>query len=152
MNSFKASRLIEAPPEAVWSVLDDVGSIAEWNPCVKQSHRTSPEATGLGATRHCDLGKAGSLDEEIVAYHPKEAITFRITRSNMPFARADIHFTLTPEEDGTRVTVNPIYRMKFGPLGWLMDVLMVRRIYRRGMEQLLEGWHAEQPLEVVAAG
>ena len=46
--------------------------------------------TGLGAQRHCDLGKGNHLEEDVVKFEPLQAITFRITKSNMPFARADI--------------------------------------------------------------
>ena len=39
----------------------------------------------------------------------------------------------------TRVTVAPDYRLKFGPIGMLMDVVLVRRAYRNGMRALLRG-------------
>jgi hypothetical protein len=38
-----------------------------------------------------------------------------------------------------RLAVSPVYSLKFGPLGALMDRLMVRRSYAKGMEDLLIG-------------
>ena len=41
--------------------------------------------------------------------------------------------------EGTLVTVTPDYALKYGPIGWLMDFLVVRRQYKKGMEELLGG-------------
>ena len=139
MATFTSEARIQAPAEAVWDVLADIGAIHTWNPGVQDSHVTSESGEGVGASRHCDLGGKSYLNEDVVEWSPNEAITFRIVSSNMPFARADIAFCLHPDGGGTRVTVSPDYAMKFGPLGWMMDALMVRRMYRKGMAQLLDG-------------
>ena len=39
----------------------------------------------------------------------------------------------------TGVTVAPDYRLKFGPIGVLMAVGLVRRAHRNGMRALLRG-------------
>ena len=139
MATFTAETRIAAPPEAVWDVLADIGAIHTWNPGVVDSRVTSQSGEGVGASRHCDLGGKNYLDEDVVEWSPNEGITFRIVGSNMPFDRADIAFRLHPDGSGTRVTVSPDYAMKFGPLGKLMDALMVRRMYRKGMGELLDG-------------
>ena len=59
MNTFIVTQRIAAPVEMVWAALADIGSIADWNPGVVASHTTSDQAEGLGATRYCDLGRAG---------------------------------------------------------------------------------------------
>jgi hypothetical protein len=110
-----------------------------WNPGVQESHLTSDLDSCLGATRHCDLGGRNYLDEEVVEFVSGEALTMRITNTNLPFQHADIRFRLEPEGKATRVSVSPEYRMKFGPLGGLMDRVMVRRTYQKGMRSLLRG-------------
>ncbi len=142
MATFTAEVRIDAPVEVVWDVLADIGAIDAWNPGVVESHVTSEAADGVGACRRCDLGGKTYFDEEVVEWAPNEVITFRIVASTMPFARADAPFRLQRDGDGARVTVSPDYDMKYGPVGWLMDALMVRRMYLKGVGQLLEGLRA----------
>lgn len=139
MTTFTTSTAIAAPRDLVWAALADIGSISAWNPGVLDSHTTSEEPTGLGASRHCDLGGRNYLDEQVVRFEDGEAITMRVIDSNLPFEHADIHFTLGSNGDATTVTVAPEYRLKFGPVGRLMDRLVVRKTYEKGMTAMLEG-------------
>ncbi|MDX1531436.1 MAG: SRPBCC family protein [Rhodothermales bacterium] len=142
MGTFRESILIEAPREAVWAALADIGEIHRWNPGVHDSRRTSEQAEGVGATRYCDLGGRNYLDEEVVAWDPPERLTMRVVETNLPFDHADIHFTLREGAGGTVVAVSPEYALKYGPVGALLDRLWVRQQYRRGMEALLSGLKA----------
>ena len=138
MSSFTKDIVIAAPVEAVGSVLGDIGTIADWNPGVRKSYLVGDD-TGLGSRRRCELGAKMYLDEEVVEWEALRRLTMRITATNLPFKTADIRFTLDPVDGGTRVAVSPVYSLKFGPLGALMDRLMVRRSYAKGMEDLLIG-------------
>ena len=57
----------------------DIGAIGAWNPGVQESHTTSDETSGLGATRFCDLGGKNYLDEQVVEYENCKKITMRVT-------------------------------------------------------------------------
>lgn len=151
MANFTTTTLINAPREAVWSALADIGSISIWNPGVTASHTTSDATSGLGATRHCDLGGRGYLEEEIVEFDEGHVITMRIADSNMPMEHADVRFVLESEAEGTRVIVSPEYRVKFGPLGVLMDRVMVRRMFQEAMDSLLHGLKRHVESEVTAS-
>lgn len=139
MTTFAESVTIDVPVAQVWAVLADVGSIADWNPGVKESRSISDSSTGLGAERYCGLGGKTYLKESVVAFEDCQALTMRIDETNLPFKSADVRFTLVPEGSGTRVTVSPIYELKYGPLGQAMDKLMVAKKYRAGMVGLLDG-------------
>ncbi len=106
---------------------------------MKHSHLTTDRATGIGAARHCDLGGRNYLDEQVVEWEEGGALTMRIVGTNLPFARADIRFVLEARNGTTVVTVTPDYRLKYGVLGSLLDVIYVRRTYRKGMDALLQG-------------
>ena len=41
MSTFTVSRTIQAPRTQVWSILADIGAIAEWNPGVVEPHLSS---------------------------------------------------------------------------------------------------------------
>ncbi len=139
MGTFTTSITINAPVADVWTALAAVGDIYLWNPGVRASHTTSEQTDGLGSTRYCDLGGGNFLDEQVVHWQPKEALTMRVTGTNLPFSKVDIRFTLAPENDSTAVTVSPIYQLKYGPLGSLLDRVYVRNSYRKGMDALLAG-------------
>ena len=62
--------------------------------------------------------------------------------SNLPFETADIRFTLHPENGSTIVKVSPLYQLKYGVMGELLDRVYVRNSYKRGMESLLAGLKA----------
>ena len=143
MASFETEIQINAPAEKVWNALADIGNIYRWNPGVEKSHVTTDQATGVGAERHCDIGGKNYLDEEVVEWEESKRLTMRIIGTNMPFKTADIRFTLHSEKDDSIVvTVSPEYTLKFGPIGRMLDLLLVRRAYRKGMDELLKGLKA----------
>ncbi|UCC53933.1 MAG: SRPBCC family protein [Anaerolineaceae bacterium] len=150
MGSFATETKIEAPVNEVWQALGEIGDIYRWNPGVQASHTTSEQKAGLGATRFCDLGGKNYLDEEVVTWQPNEKLTMRITGTNLPFATADIRFTLRPEGDATMVTVSPLYKLKYGVMGELLDRVYVRNSYQKGMEALLAGLKAHVEEEAKA--
>jgi len=138
MTTFTETIKIAAPIADVWTILADVGSIADWNPGLIGSHATN-EITGLGATRFCDIDGRQNLDEEVVLFNPERAITFRIARSTLPFRTADIRFILEPDGETSTVTVSPSYCLKYGLVGHLLDKAFVARAYKQGMRGLLAG-------------
>jgi uncharacterized protein YndB with AHSA1/START domain len=138
MSTFIETIEIHASAERVWDTLADVGTIADWNPSLLGSHATN-EANGLGATRYCDIDGKQDLDEEVVRFEPMRAITFRITRSTLPFRSADIRFTLKKQAETTIVSVSPIYELKYGFVGRVLDRAFVSATYKRGMRDLLKG-------------
>ena len=139
MNSFATDITINAPIEKVWETLADIGTIYKWNPGVIDSYTTSEGEIGLGSTRYCDLGGKNFLDEQVVTFSQNEAITMRITGTNMPFETADIRFTLKEQNKGTHVTVSPEYKLKYGLVGRMLDKAFVARTYEKGMGNLLAG-------------
>lgn len=147
MGEFEVDAVILAPIATVWKRLADIGNINEWNPGVRDSYVTSVSEIpmGEGATRHCDIGlKTDYVDEEVVTFIPEQAITFRITGTSVPIAKGDIRFTLSKEKaNRTKVTCSPLYKLKYGCVGEMLDLLMVKRQYRSGMKDLLSGLKAD---------
>ncbi len=139
MAYFTIDVTIYAPVEDVWQVLGDIGRIADWNPGIRESYATSEVNSGLGATRFCDLGDKNYLNNEVVQWEDCRKLTMRIVDSNLPFKRADIHFTLQGENGHTQVAVSPEYELKYGVLGSLMDRFYVCQTYEKGMKNLLQG-------------
>ncbi len=151
MARFTEEIRIDAPQARVWEVLADLGSIYKWNPGVSRSYSTSDDARGNGATRHCDLyGRKAYLEERAFDWREGEGYTIDIYETNLPIRRNTVQFSVDAHGDSTIVRVTPDYALKFGPLGWLLDQLLVRRQLKRGMADLLAGlkYHVETGEEV----
>jgi len=138
MHEFIVQEIINASVPQVWKALADIGNIYQWNPGVKKSHITN-NTIGLGGSRHCDLGGKNYLDEDVVKWEENKYLTMRITETNMPFKNADINFSLEAKDNGTQVSVQPVYELKFGPIGRFMNFVYVHGFYQKGMKSLLAG-------------
>lgn len=143
MSTFLVTTTVNAPVADVWAALGDIGGIHKWNPGVRASHTTSEIDSGLGATRYCDLGGKNYLDEEVVLWDPERSLTMRVTDTNLPFKSVDIRFTLEAiGDEATVVTCSPLYAVKYGPIGRVLDRFYLNSTYRKGMENLLAGLKA----------
>lgn len=134
---------INAPKEKVWDVLADFGGIQVFNPTVPKSYTTNGQNSGVGAQRHCDLSQAGaSLEERITEWVDGEKMVIEIyeTKKTPPFKRA--FATISVHESGPNATTvrgTLDYTIKFGPLGALMDVVMVKSQFGKAWGGLFAG-------------
>jgi hypothetical protein len=138
MATFTEMTCIDAPIHKVWARLADHGVISDWNPGLKSSHPTN-NVHGLGASRHCIVDSRHSLDETIVHFEPDTALTFRMTKTTLPFLSADVRFRLTTVDGQTEVYASPMYLLKYGIAGQLLNGLWLAGSYRRTVRNLLSG-------------
>ncbi len=146
MAHFSTQIRINATTEKVWEVLADFGGIYRWNPGVRHSYSTSEINQGLLATRRCELLKGDDyLDEQILEWRDGESFKVEISETNLPFHRSVVEFSIEADGNGTLVTVAPDYALKYGLLGRLLNQIVVRRKFKKGMEDLLTGlkYHIE---------
>ena len=128
---------IDAPRSAVWSVVSDLEGAAGWNPTIVEAH--CPEsASGLGARRTCRLKPSGVIDETVTDWRVGERIEMLIGQSGgVRSARMAIEL----QDDGasTSVIATTDYQPAFGPLGLVMDRLVLYRSMRQMMDRSLAG-------------
>jgi len=142
MTKLSYETRIEAPVDRVWDVLADFGGTWRWNPNVTESHSTSEANSGLGAERHCDLAFAGAkVEERIVDWHDGRSYDVEIVDGSRtpPMNKPIAHFEVEADGDTTIVRASMQYEMKYGPLGWAMDRIMVRRKFGPLFGQILAG-------------
>jgi len=141
MSVVNASREVEAPVSRVWATLADFGGIHRFNASVDRSpinEGTPP--SGVGSERTCHLYDGNRIQERVVESVEEEKISIEIFETSMPLKSGLGVFTLVPTANGsTRVTVSMSYVVKYGPVGKLMDVLMVKRMLGSAMSRLLAG-------------
>ena len=138
MRSIKVSKRIPSPPAKVWAVLADFPNIATWNTGVAKSFATSDSTGGVGAQRHCDLAPFGELEETVKEWDDTRRMVISIdSTKKLPIAHGEVTFVLSPADDATEVSVNYVYKPKFGLLGQIMGSLALDRQLMKGFKGFL---------------
>lgn len=130
---------IDATPEKVWSVLASLDALAEYDPGVSKVEIVSVTRQGLGAERRCDLRPGGWFKERVTDWRPNEALSFELYACTLPLRRLRHSYRLTSEGGATLVRQRMEYELKLGPLGKLIDALLVRRKWTAGIKGFLAG-------------
>ena len=115
------------PPERVWALLSDLEAVQRYNPTVRAAAVQGTRRTGVGAERSCDLVPKGRVVERVTHWEDGRAVGIEVAESDWP-----IHFMrwitrVEPAGSSTLITQSLEYKVKFGPLGWLLDNLVMKR-------------------------
>jgi hypothetical protein len=115
------------PPASVWTLLADLEAVERYNPGVKRAAVVGTQRSGIGARRSCELSPKGRVIERVTHWEDGKAVGLEVVESDWPihFMRWVTH--IQPNEGGTRITQSLEYAVKFGPLGWLLDHLVMKR-------------------------
>jgi len=141
MSTISVSREIPASVSEVWAVLADFGGIHRYNASVERSpiNKGTPPS-GVGSERTCQLYDGNHLQERIVESIEERKLTIDIFESSMPLKSAQGVMTLEPLSPRmTRITTSMEYDVKYGPVGVVLDRLMVKRMLEPGLNMLLAG-------------
>ncbi len=139
MTVLENSIRINASREKVWSVLASLDALDQYDPGIRKSKIVSSQKEGLGAARQCDLTPGGWFKERVAEWRPHEGLAFELFECTLPVRRLKHSYTLTPDAGGTVVNQRMEYELKFGPLGRLMDVVMVRKKWNIGIQGFFAG-------------
>jgi uncharacterized protein YndB with AHSA1/START domain len=138
MSTLEMQVRIAAPVEEVWAVLADFGGVAQWAPTVNHAVITNGLAAGLDCTRECTVEGFGKVKEQIVEWNEGESYTYELGATG-PMKRARNTWAARPEGKGTRVTFTVRFETRFGPLGAVLDRLVMRRKFAQQMRPSLAG-------------
>ena len=127
------------PPQGLWALLADLSAVADYNPMVKAARQRGTKAQGVGAERECDVVPKGKVVERVTVWEEGRALGLEVVESDWP-----IHFMrwvtrIEPNGDGAYLTQELEYKVKFGPLGWALDQVMMKRAIARNVEGALTG-------------
>lgn len=140
MSIVTYTKTIETPIGEVWDVLDDFGGVARWHYNAASSSLLSPNNQGLGATRKVQMNNGTEVVERVVAYEEGVCTRAEVIEHDLPLHSAFLTFRLQERsKSSTDVTIEMEFEMKFGPLGWLMDKLVMAPSMRRSHKQVLDG-------------
>jgi len=133
------------PPGRLWALLSDLEAVQRYNPTVRSASVKGPQRSGVGALRACELRPRGRVVERVTHWEEGRAVGLEVAESDWP-----VHFMrwvtrVEPDGPGARVVQDLEYQMKFGPLGWLLDRLVMRRKLTATLDAVLASLvrHAE---------
>lgn len=141
MHSFEVSKVIDAPVDQVWKLVDDFANTYVYHPIVEKSFAVNGKRQGLGARRQCTMYDGNSVQEEVVS-HDAANHSYKIEVVDygpMPLKHMEVTITVEAAEGGTRLTYAGKMLPKFGPMGWLMAKTMMLGQFRKMMGQLIDG-------------
>ncbi|MEX3006836.1 SRPBCC family protein [Hoeflea sp. TYP-13] len=140
MIHFERSLTIDADPDAIWAVLDRFMHIDEFAPeIVSVDALTSGEA-GLGSKRRNHFKNGTSLVEEVTAWQPGKGYTVQLSdMAAMPLHEASSDLWIQTSGKGSLVTWTFDYRVKYGPLGWLMGQTLMKMMMGKIIDANLKG-------------
>ncbi len=130
---------IQAPPHAVWDVLEDFGGVSHWAPYMRRSSLIGNQQSGVGASRFMRHAWGFSFEETVTEWTDGHGFSFDVHRA--PFPMKDVHETWVAGRDNglSTVTTRVNYGMRLGFLGSLVDWVLVRFVVRREMREGLRG-------------
>jgi ligand-binding SRPBCC domain-containing protein len=139
MTTIRHELRANCPPERVWALLADLEAVSRYNPTVRIATVEGGKRTGLGAMRACELVPKGRVVERVIHWEDGRALGLEITESDWP-----IHFMrwvtrIEAQGAATRITQDLEYKVKFGPLGWILDGLVMKK----KLTSILDGVFAE---------
>ncbi len=134
---------IEATTDETWAEVANFGGVMHASPLVLSSHSTSSANGGVGATRHCDLVGGAKAEERIVDWRDGEFCRIEVyKRHKMPMVTSMFgEMAVEPRPGGkSALAMTFDYRVGLGPIGWLMNTLMMRRMFTKSAMSAVAGF------------
>jgi hypothetical protein len=124
------------PPEHVWAVLADLEAVQHYNPGVRHAAIEGSQRSGVGARRSCDLLPAGRVVERVTHWEDGSVLGLKVVESDWPIHSMRWITRIEAHERETRITQSLEYRVKFGPLGWLLDRVVMKRKLAKTLDEV----------------
>lgn len=124
-------------PDRVWALLANLEAVAEYNPGVERAAIEGDQRTGVGARRVCALRPKGRVIERVTHWEEKKALGLEVAESDWPIHYMRWITKLEHDDGATRITQELEYQVKFGPVGWVLDRLMMERKLRSTLDGVL---------------
>jgi len=100
----------------------------------------------VGAMRSCDLVPKGTVVERVTHWEDGSALGLEVTESDWPIHYMKWITRVEPSSTGSVIKQRLDYSVKFGPLGWLLDKLVMKRKLTTTLDSVFESLveHAEK--------
>ncbi len=141
MIRFERTLDIDATPAALWSVVGRFMHIDEFAPLVTSVEALTEGEDRVGSKRRCNFDDGTSVVEEVTTWEPNRRYRVRLSEmAAMPLREAYAEVSVEPlDNGGARVTWGMDYRVKYGPIGWLLGQTMMRLMMAKILDGNLKG-------------
>lgn len=139
MTIAKQTIHISASPYKVWDAISDFENVKSFHPLVKDSPLLSSEKRGIGAKRRCEFYDKTSVVEEIIQCSEGRSMTVQLSEMSMPLKKAVVILNISPVGDNaTEMTMEMNYTVKFGLLGWMMGIFLMRPMMHKMFRTIMK--------------
>ena len=141
MIHFERALDIDASPDALWSVVGRFMHIDEFAPLVASVDALTEGEDRVGSKRRCNFDDGTSVVEEVTTWEPHRRYRVRLSEmAAMPLHEAFAEVSVEPlDSGGARVTWGMDYRVKYGPVGWLLGQTMMKLMMGKILDGNLKG-------------
>jgi len=141
MIRFERALDIDATPDAVWAVFGRFMHIDEFAPLVKSVDALTDGDDGIGSRRRCHFDDGTSIVEEVTEWDANRRYRVRLLElTAMPLHEAYAELFVEPLDNGlSRMNWAMDYRVKFGPLGWILGQTMMKMMLGKIFDGNLKG-------------
>lgn len=140
MIHFQRTHTIDATPEEVWAVLGRYMHVNEFAPLITSVDALTEGDDGLGSKRRNHFQNGTSVVEEVTEWKPGLGFTVELSdMAAMPLHEASSQVSIAPSAGQSSVTWTFDYRVKYGPLGWLMGQTMMKMMMGKIIDGNLKG-------------
>ena len=145
MSNVQMTRTVNGPLDLTWKAISTMGAVADWHPNVFMAEVLSQHESGIGASRRVEFHSGDSVVESVVEETVEEFTKVEMTESPMLKAAFVTIRVSQRSADTTDVTFSIDYSVKYGPIGWFVDTLMMKRMFRSVFDVALGGlsYHLE---------
>jgi len=128
-----------APPQAIWDVLADFGSLSAWVDDVDHSCilTRGPGGAPVGSTRRVQMGRT-VLVERITTFDPLTTLAYDVEGLPRRLRHVANRWTLRPTGPATEVTVTSTVEIGAGPVAGAAEWVVCRAMAKTS-ESMLTG-------------
>lgn len=140
MIHHERSLTIDAAPDAVWAVLSRYMHIDEFAPEITSVDALTKGDVGIGSKRRNHFANGTSLVEEVTKWQPGTGYTVELSdMAAMPLKQASSEIRISPTGGRSKVTWTFDFRVKYGPLGWLLGQSLMKMMMGKIIDANLKG-------------
>ena len=145
MSLVQETQVVNGSIAPAWEAISKMGAVQDWHPNVARATVLTTYDTGIGASRRVEFQDGNSVVETVIEESEQQFTKVEMTESPMIKEALVTIRTKERSADTTEVTFSIDYSLKFGPIGWLIDAVMMKRIFGKVFPIALAGlsYHLE---------
>jgi len=131
---------MNASPEAIWAEIGRYMEIDDFSPYIVSVDALTDGEDGMGSIRRNNFDNGSSMVEEVIQWTPNKGYRVRSSEfGSNPMTEMTAELAIKPASKGkSKMSWSIDYRMKYGPLGWLMGQIMVKRFMSKVIDTNLK--------------